>query len=114
VHYARLENEAGERLTLRCSGKKVELYVQPKAAAKKGTKIVGVRVDGGKPQKWKVKPSTDGKALFLDVKDATKAALDSAEKLQVDVPVGKKSAGSVFEVKGLKDALRALPKACRI
>ena len=110
--FLRLQNDAGEKLTLRCNGKKPDFYVQPAAPAKKGTKIVDARVDGGKPQKWKVKPSTDGKALFFaDAKIAFKA-LGGANELAVAVP-SKKPTTATFAVKGFADALKQMPKPCQ-
>jgi hypothetical protein len=111
--FLRLQNDAGEKLTLRCVGKKPDFYVQPATPAKKGTKVVDARVDGAKAAKWKVKPSTDGKALFFaDTKIAFKA-LSGASELAVIFPTKGKPATSKFAVKGFADALKQLPKPCQ-
>lgn len=111
--FLRLTNEANEKLTLRCAGKKPDFYVQPATPAKKGTKVVDARVDGGKAAKWKVKPSTDGKALFFaDTKVAFKS-LAGANELAVIFPTKGKPATSTFAVKGFADALKQLPKGCQ-
>lgn len=110
--FLRLQNDGGEKLTLRCAGKKPELYVQAAAPAKKGTKLIDARVDGGKAARWKVKPSTDGKALFLvDAKGAFKA-LAGANEVAFTIPA-KKPMVATFVVKGFGDALQQLPKPCQ-
>jgi hypothetical protein len=111
--FLRQQNDGGERLTVRCSGKKVELYVQPDKPVKKGTKAVTVKVGAAKPAKWKANPSTDGKALFFpDTKVAFKAMAD-ADELTFFIPGAKKVSPSTFAVKNFSDALQKLPKACR-
>ena len=110
--FLRLQNDAGEKLTLRCVGKKPDFYVQPAAPAKKGTKVIAARIDGGKPAKWKVKPSTDGKALFfIDAKGAFKALAGSNE-VAFTIP-SKKPLVAKFAVKGFSDALKQMPKPCQ-
>lgn len=110
--FLRLQNDAQEKLTLRCAGKKPDFYVQPATAAKKGTKAVDVKIDGGRSMKWKVKPSTDGKALFFaDTKVAFKA-LANANEMAVIIPA-RKPATATFAVKGFGEALRQMPKACQ-
>lgn len=111
--FLRLENADGEKLTLRCAGKKPDLYVQPAAAAKKRTKVVTAKVDGGKPLKWKVKPSSDGRALFFADTKAAFKALDGAGELAVIVPTKKKPITATFAVKGFGEALKQLPKGCQ-
>lgn len=113
--FLRLQNDAGEKLTVRCTGSKTELYLQPASPAKKGTKVVEATADKSrKAMKWKVKPSTDGKALFFpDLKSAF-ASLEKATEITVVVPVGKKGANSsAFSVKGFAEAKKKLPTTCR-
>lgn len=111
--FLRLANEADEKLTLRCVGKKADFYLQPGTPAKKGTKLIDAKLDGAKAAKWKVKPSTDGKALFFaDTKVAFKS-LSGASSLAVIFPTKGKPATSTFAVKGFADALKQLPKACQ-
>lgn len=114
--FLRLQNNGGEKLTLRCPvGKKPDFYVQPAMPAKKGTKTIDAKVDGGKAVKWKVKPSTDGKALFIaDTKIAFKS-LSGANELAIVLPTAPKGkpATATFAVKGFGDALKQLAKNCQ-
>lgn len=115
--FLRLQNADGERLTIRCTGNQHDVYLQPTTPAKKGTKTIVVKTGEPKPAKWKVKPSTDGKALFFpDTKVAFKALFRS-EQLTFVLPVGKKrkakADASTFSPKGFGEAWKQLPKACQ-
>lgn len=112
--YARLVGANGERLTIRCASKKADVYLQVNDALKKGTKTVDVKVGSlPKPQKWKVKPSTDGKALFfVDVKPTVKA-MESADNVVITVPNAKKSSDVSLATKGLAEAMKKMPKECQ-
>ena len=111
--YACLQNDAGERLTVRCQGKKPDFYVQLQEPVKKGTKTIDAKVGAAKPAKWKVKPSTDGKALFfVDIKPAFKA-LDGADAVSLAVPGAKKAINVTFKTKGITEALKKLPQGCQ-
>jgi hypothetical protein len=110
----RLENDRGDRLALRCSGAKVDLYVQPSEPPKKGTAAVDAKLDGAKPAKWKVKGSTDGKALFIADLKAAAPALGKAERLTLAVPTAKGTNAVTFDVRGFADARAQLPKTCKM
>lgn len=111
--FLRLENDDGAKLTYRCASAKLDVYVQATAPTKKGTKVIDAKLDGGKAAKWKVKPSTDGKALFfIDAKGSAKA-LASASRLTLAVPAAKGNTAVVFEVKGVGEAQKQLPKGCK-
>ena len=111
--YARLQNDAGDRLTVRCAAKKADFYLQTQDPVKKGTKTVDVKIGNAKPAKWKVKPSTDGKAIFfVDLKPAFKA-LDTQDVATFTVPGPKKVDNAAFKTKGLGEALKKLPKGCQ-
>lgn len=118
ISFARLQNEDGDRLTLRCTGDgkaaKAEIYVQlgVKTKVKKGTKAVMVAVDAKKPDKWKANVAKDLSALFFEPKVALRP-LSAASKLVVEVPTAKKPAKVAFAVKGFAEAARELPAACR-
>lgn len=112
--FLRLENGDGEKLTVRCTGKQHDLYLQPAKPAKKGTKLLMVRSGGAKPAKWKVKSSTDGKALFFPDTKAAFKALFGGDEMSFVVPVTKKkSLTSTFAVKGFGEAWKQLPKSCQ-
>lgn len=111
--FLRLENDDAEKLTLRCASAKLDLYIQPTKASKKGTKVVEAKLDGAKPVKWKVKPSTDGKALFFPEAKAVAKALAGASRVTVAVPNAKGTSAVTFDVKGVGEAQKQLPKGCR-
>jgi hypothetical protein len=113
--YLRLQNDDGARLTVRCPGKKPDLYVQPREPIKKGTKLVEAKVGGGKPAKWKVKPSTDGKALFFPDTKAAFKQMATGDELALMLPDAKSKKPNVvtFPIKGFADAIKQLPKACQ-
>jgi hypothetical protein len=111
--YARLQSDNGDRLTIRCAGKKADFYLQSAEPAKKGTKLVDALLAGQKPAKWKVKPSTDGKALFfVDVKPDWKA-MTGADVVTIKVPTAKAANTVSFKVKGFGEVLKKLPKGCQ-
>jgi hypothetical protein len=118
VSYARLKNEDGGRLTLRCTGTgkaaKAEIYVgfAEKTKFKKGTKAVMVSLDGKKPAKWKANVAKDLSALFFDPKAALEP-LGGANKMSVELPTAKKSQKVAFDVKGFAEATKALPAPCK-
>ncbi|OGQ21213.1 MAG: hypothetical protein A2138_07985 [Deltaproteobacteria bacterium RBG_16_71_12] len=111
--FLRLENDDGTKLTYRCASAKLDVYVQPAAPAKKGTRVVDAKLDGGKAAKWKVKPSTDGKALFLVDAKAVAKAMASAARVTLAVPGAKGSTAVTFEIKGVGQAQKQLPKGCK-
>lgn len=111
--FLRLENDDGAKLTYRCASAKLDVYVQTTAPTKKGTKLVDAKLDGGKAAKWKVKPSTDGKALFLVDAKAVAKAMASASRATIAVPGAKGSAAVTFEIKGVGEAQKQLPKGCK-
>jgi len=112
THFLRLQNGDGEKLTFSCTGKKTTFYVQPKLAAPKKTTILETQLDAAKAAKWKVRPSTDGKALFfIDVKAAARGL--SEKNAATFIPAGKKATSSTFNVSGFKEAFASLPPACR-
>jgi hypothetical protein len=112
--YARLVGANGERLTIRCANKKADVYLQVNDPLKKGAKTVDAKLaNAPKPQKWKVKPSTDGKALFfVDVKPTVKA-MESADNVVITVPGAKKSSDVALSTKGLGEAMKKMPKECQ-
>lgn len=111
--FLRLENDDGAKLTYRCASAKLDVYVQGAAPAKKGTKVIDAKLDGGKAAKWKIKPSTDGKALFMvDAKAAAKA-MAAASRVTLAVPGAKGSTAVTFEIKGVGEAQKQLPKGCK-
>lgn len=111
--FLRLDNDDGDKLTYRCASAKLDVYVQPSTPAKKGTKAVSAKIDGGKGLTWKVKPSTDGKALFLiDAKGAAKV-LASAKRVTLAVPNAKGTSAVTFDVKGVGEAQKQMPKGCK-
>lgn len=111
--FLRLENDGGEKLTLRCASAKLDLYIQPDKPAKKGTKIIEAKLDGGKAAKWKVKPSTDGKALFFPEAKVVARSLASVSRVTLAVPNAKGTSAVTFDVKGVGEAQKQLPKGCR-
>ena len=111
--FLRLDNDEGDKLTLRCASAKLDLYLQPVKPAKKGTKLVDAKLDGAKALKWKVKPSTDGKALFFPEAKAVAKAMASASRVTVAVPNAKGSSAVTFDVKGVGEAQKQLPKGCK-
>lgn len=111
--FLRLENDDGAKLTYRCASAKLDVYVQTAMPAKKGTKLVDAKLDGAKALKWKVKPSTDGKALFLVDARAAARTLAAANRLTLAVPNAKGSSAVTFEVKGAGEAQKQLPKGCK-
>ncbi len=111
--FLRLDNDAGDKLTYRCASAKLDLYVQPSTPAKKGTKVISAKLDGGKAVTWKVKPSTDGKALFFVDGKGTAKALASAKRVTLAVPNAKGTSAVTFDVKGAGEAQRQMPKGCK-
>lgn len=111
--FARLQNEDGNKLTVRCANKKADFYVQTQSVVKKGTKQIDAKVDLAKPVKWKVKPSTDGKALFFSDTKLSFSSLSRAQKLTLVIPTAKKNELVAFDVKGMGEALRQMPKGCQ-
>lgn len=111
--FLRLENEEGEKLTLRCASAKLDLYVQPDKPAKKGTKVVEAKLDGAKTVKWKVKPSTDGKALFFPEARLVAKAMAGVSRVTLAVPNAKGTSAVTFEVGGVGEAQKQLPKGCK-
>ncbi len=111
--YARLDSEHGERLTASCTGRKADLYVMMPAKVKHHTKVIYAVAGSSKPMKWKVKPSTDGKALFIvDAKGGFRAMKD-ADSLTLKVPMARKVEDVAFPVKGFDEVLKQLPRHCR-
>ena len=111
--FLRLENDDGTKLTYRCASAKLDVYVQGATPIKKGTKVVDAKLDGGKAVRWKVKPSTDGKALFFIESRAVAKALGSASRVTLAVPNAKGTSALTFEVKGVGVAQKQLPKGCK-
>ncbi len=111
--FLRLENDDSAKLTYRCASAKLDVYVQAVTPTKKGTKVIDAKLDGAKAVKWKVKPSTDGKALFFVETKAVAKALSSASRVTLAVPTAKGSSAVTFEVKGAGEAQKQLPKGCK-
>ena len=110
--FLRARSAKGEKLTLRCIGGKIDLYLQPSAAAKPGTTSIEARIDNDRSDKWQVKLSTDGKALFFTDEGRALEDLRDADAVSFRIP-GKQPAEASFVVTGLADAMRRLPKPCR-
>src|SRR5262249_17019504 len=113
TQYLRLINDKGERLTVKCSQKKPDFYVQLNDTVKKGTKTVDAKLGAAKPAKWKVRPSTDGKALFFAAHNPAFKPLPPADTLALSVPGPKTASTVALKTKGFGESMKKMPKPCQ-